>query len=106
MLAGESSKGRIGAAPTEMKEPFAVTERTPVRVWKEAFDPIAIASVTVAIRGPNGALLESGEATSEHGVWIYRATVDAPITGRLQVEISARNRAGAEGRQIVEVRAA
>ena len=69
------------------------------------FDPIAVASVTVAVRGPNGALLESGEATSEHGVWRYLATVDAPVSGRLQVEVTARNRARAEARQIVEVRA-
>ena len=69
------------------------------------FDPIAVATVTVAIRGPNGAVIESDEATSENGVWTYRARANAPATGRLQFEVTARNRANAEARQIVEARA-
>ena len=88
----------------EIVETAGYTGRVGSELGIVAFDPIAVASVTVAIRGPNGTLLESGEATSEHGVWSYRATVEAPVTGWLEAEITARNRAGAEARQIVDVR--
>ena len=89
----------------EVVETSGYTGRVGSELGIVAFDSIAVASVTVAIRGPDGALFETGEATSEHGVWSYRATANAPATGRVQVEVTVRNRAGAEARQIIEARA-
>jgi hypothetical protein len=66
-----------------------------------AFDPIEVAAVTVTIRGADGAPIESGDADHVHGVWAYRATIDAPANQLLQIEISARNRARAEAKQTV-----
>jgi hypothetical protein len=64
-----------------------------------AFDAIEVAAVAVTIRGADGSPIESGDTDREHGVWTYRATVDAPTNARLQIEVSARNRARAEATQ-------
>ena len=64
-----------------------------------ALDPIEVTAVAVTIRGPDGSRIESGDADREHGVWTYRATVDAPANTPLQIEVSARNRARAEATQ-------
>ena len=66
-----------------------------------ALDPIEVTAVAVTLRGPDGAQIESGQAGHVHGVWTYRATVDAPANTLLQIEVSARNRADAEARQTV-----
>jgi hypothetical protein len=65
------------------------------------FDPIEVTAVSVTIRGPDGSRLESGDASHEHGVWTYRATVDGPANTLLQIEVSARNRARPEAKQMV-----
>lgn len=65
------------------------------------FDPIEVTAVSVTLRGPDGARIESGDADHAHGVWTYRATVDAPANTPLQIEVSARNRARAEATQTV-----
>ncbi len=64
-----------------------------------AFDPIEVCTVAVTIRDAGGTELEFGEAKSEHGVWSYHATVTAPADAELQIEVTARNRAGAEAKQ-------
>jgi hypothetical protein len=66
-----------------------------------AFDPIEVTAVTVAIRGSDGAQIESGDAEHEHGVWSYRTTANALAATTLQIEVTARNRARAEAKQTV-----
>ena len=61
-----------------------------------ALDPIEVTGVQVRIRIDGGATLETGAAASEHGVWNYRATVKKTAGARLEIEVTARNRAGAE----------
>ena len=58
-----------------------------------ATDPIAVESVTVVIRGADGARIESGNADVDHGVWNYRATANVASSVLLVIEITARNRA-------------
>jgi hypothetical protein len=70
-----------------------------------ALDPIAVAGVTVTIRGSPGVVIESGEAGDDHGVWSYRTTADAPANSVLQIEVTARNRARAEAKQVVQAQA-
>ena len=66
-----------------------------------AFDSIEVSGVVVTIRDSRGTELESGAATPEHGVWSYHATASAPPEAELQIEVRARNRAGAEAKQSV-----
>lgn len=83
----------------------AYTGRAGEAIRIVAFDAIAVCAVTVSIRPINGAVLESGEALNDHGVWSYRATANAPAGTPLRVEVTARNHARAEARQIIEHRA-
>ena len=64
----------------------------PIRVV--AFDDIAVATVTVAIRSGDGAVIESGLAVDEHGVWVYRTTTTLPEGAPWLVEVTAKNRPG------------
>jgi hypothetical protein len=66
-----------------------------------AFDSIEVCAVVVTIRDSRGTELEAGAATSEHGVWSYHATMTASADAELQIEVTARNRAGAEAKQSV-----
>lgn len=61
--------------------------------------------MTVSIRSFDGVVLGSGEAVNDHGVWNYRATANAPAGTPLQIEVTARNHARTEARQILEHRA-
>lgn len=63
----------------------------PIRVL--ASDAIEVATVTLTIRNAAGETLETGPATSDHGVWTYRSTMAAP--GPWEIETTVQNRAGA-----------
>ncbi len=63
----------------------------PIRV--AAYDAIEVVAVRVSIRTGDGQPVESGDATSDHGVWTYRTTAAVPAGTSWQVEIVASNRA-------------
>jgi hypothetical protein len=69
-----------------------------------AFDPIEVTAVNVTIRPATGGggPIESGAAVQDHGVWGYRATVKAPASTPLQIEVTAHNRARAEAKQVMD----
>ncbi len=64
-------------------------------------DPIEVVDVSFQLRTPAGAILESGSAAKDHGIWIYRTKTKIPPGTDCQIEILARNRARAEGKAIV-----
>ena len=66
-----------------------------------ATDPVAVTEVSVTIRNATGAVAEQGVATNEHGIWSYRTTATLPARSAYEIEVSARNRAGTEGKKRV-----
>lgn len=64
-------------------------------------DPIEVVDVTIRVSAVEGALLESGPATHEHGVWTYRATTTIPSRTSYAIQVVARNRARAEATQTI-----
>ena len=66
-----------------------------------ATDPVAVTDVSVTIRNATGTVVEQGAAINEHGVWGYRTTATLPAKSAYEIEISARNRAGTEGKKRV-----
>lgn len=67
-----------------------------------ALDPIEVVSVTVTLRSiASGAVVESGAATRDHDVWVYRCTATVANARDVRVEIAAANRAGAQGKHTV-----
>ena len=63
-----------------------------------AQDPIEVVSVTVTLRlASTGKVLESGVATRDHDVWVYRCSAAAANVHEVRVEIAATNRAGTTG---------
>ena len=68
-------------------------------IWIVATDAIEVVDVTVSIRGADGAVIESGPAVKEHGVWRYRTTTAIPAHTARPIEVTARNRARAEAKR-------
>jgi hypothetical protein len=87
----------------EVVETAAYTGRVGELIRIVAFDAIAVAAVTVAIRTSNGVPVESGEAMNDHGVWNYRTTANVVSRSSLQIEVTARNHARAEAKQVKEM---
>jgi hypothetical protein len=73
-------------------------------IWVVATDAIEVVDVTVAIRGADDVVIESGPAAKDHGVWVYRTTTAVPANLPRQIEVTARNRARAEVKRTVEKR--
>jgi hypothetical protein len=72
------------------------------RVRVVAEDPIEVVSVTVTLRlASTGKVLESGDATRDHDVWVYLCSAVAENVREVRVEIAATNRAGATGKHMV-----
>jgi hypothetical protein len=68
------------------------------RIRVVAEDPIEVVSVMVTLRlAGTGKVLESGDATRDHDVWVYRSTEAAENLREVRVEIAAANRAGTTG---------
>lgn len=68
-----------------------------IRILAE--DPIEVVSVTVTLRAAStGKVLESGSATRDHDVWVYRCTAAAENLREVRIEITAANRAGTTGK--------
>ena len=61
-----------------------------------AKDAIEVVSVTVAVRDADAALLETGAATKDHDLWIYRSTTAVANAASARIEVTAQNRAGAK----------
>lgn len=61
-----------------------------------AADAIEVTRVAVVVRGADGASIESGAASKDHDLWIYRCTTAHAARGPLQLEVTAHNRAEAE----------
>lgn len=60
-----------------------------------ATDSVEVTAVQVTIRDATKAVIETGAATAEHGVWTYRTTAPARRDTTCAIEVTARNRAGA-----------
>jgi hypothetical protein len=67
-------------------------------------DAIEVVDVSFQLRTTAGAVLESGPAVKDHGIWLYHTTSQLPAGAECQIEITARNRARAEGKAIVAAR--
>src|SRR6185503_1219646 len=67
-------------------------------------DPVEVVDVTFHLRTTAGTILESGPAVKDHGIWVYRTTANVPAGTDVQIEITARNRARAEGKAILSGR--
>jgi hypothetical protein len=61
-----------------------------------ATDAIEVAGVTITIRDAGAAILETGAATKDHSVWVYRSTTSPTNPASAQIEVIARNFAGAK----------
>ena len=61
-----------------------------------AVDAIEVASVTVAVRDADAALLETGAASKDHDLWVYRSTTSAADLATTLIEVTVQNRAGAK----------
>ena len=61
-----------------------------------ATDAIEVVSVTVALRDADAALLETGAASKDHDLWIYRSTTAIADAASVLIEVTAQNRAGAK----------
>ena len=61
-----------------------------------ATDDIEVVSVTVAVRAADAAMLETGTATKDHDLWVYRSTTAIADTESVTIEVTAQNRAGAK----------
>lgn len=68
-----------------------------------ASDAIEVTGVTITLRRQDGGAIESGEATRDHDLWVYRCASACSGEMPLQIEIAARNRAGAVGTLTVRV---
>jgi hypothetical protein len=73
-------------------------------IWIVASDAIEVVDVTIAIRGADDVVIESGPAAKDHGVWVYRTTTTIPANAPRQIEVTARNRARTEAKRTVETR--
>jgi len=60
-----------------------------------ATDAIEVLSVTVAVRDADAAIIETGAATKDHDLWIYRSTTSSAEPAAVMIEVTAQNRAGA-----------
>jgi hypothetical protein len=58
-------------------------------------DPVEVVDVALRIRTIDGTEVESGAATKQNGIWLYRATDSVPRGREWELEITARNPAGA-----------
>jgi len=61
-----------------------------------ATDAIEVVDVTIAVRDADAALLETGAATKDHDLWVYRSTTSPADPASILIEVTARNRAGAK----------
>jgi len=61
-----------------------------------AKDAVEVVGVTVAVRDADAALLETGSATKDHDLWIYRSTTAIADAASVLIEVTAQNRAGAK----------
>ena len=68
------------------------------RIRVVAQDPIEVVSVTVTLRlASTGKVLESGGATRDRDVWVYRCSAAAKKVREVRAEIAAANRVGTTG---------
>jgi len=67
-----------------------------------ATDAIEVVSVGLAARGADGVVLESGAATKDHDIWVYRCTT-ALANRAAAIEVTAQNRAGAKGTRVIPI---
>ena len=64
-------------------------------------DSIEVVDVVFHVRTTAGASLETGPAVKDHGIWVYCTTANVPAGAGWQIEITACNRARAEGKAVV-----
>jgi hypothetical protein len=70
-------------------------------IWIVTTDAIEVVDVTVSIRGADDAVIESGPAAKDHGVWVYRTTTAISAGVPRQIEVTAHNCARAEAKRIL-----
>lgn len=66
-----------------------------------AADAIEVTAVTVRVLDVDGAVVDSGPAIPDHGVWFYRPGSVATAGSGLRIEATARNRANAQATKVV-----
>jgi hypothetical protein len=72
--------------------------RAGATITVRAYDDLEVVSVRLTLRDRNNAVLESGPATKDHGVWVYTTTAHAAADDTVTIEAVARDRPSHEGR--------
>jgi hypothetical protein len=88
----------------ELIELAAYSGRPDERIQVLAFDQVEVTDISVCIRASDGAVIETGAAIKQHGVWMYRTTASVPPGMAANVEVTARNPAGAAAVRTAESR--